>query len=315
MLAAVWWSLAVLTGVLFVAFLGYAGYRLAGAWISEDTYTRENASSLLVQNRPDDWNAFRDADADWSPVLNGVSLAGANLNGANLRRAALDGADFRRASLENADFTEASLVQANLSEASLSNATLDRADCRMADFSRADIAGASFVGATLEGTGLKPEPPSVAVPEVVAEPSMLATLTRYPDKLFALNPAEFEEVVAELLRHQGYDVQLSARKGDGGVDVVAERGTPLGGQERILVEAKRYGRDRRVGVEQVRALLGVTELTGASAGLLVTTSGFTAGAAELASRAPHRLTLAGYDDLLGWLREAARQAGPSESSS
>ena len=85
----------------------------------------------------------------------------------------------------------------------------------------------------------------------------------------------------------GWHVELTRKTRDGGFDGLACRDTSIG-RIMCLLEAKRYRRDRPVGVQLVRALYGTMTDKGASMSVLVTTSSFTACA-----RAVHRVCMSG----------------------
>jgi len=135
---------------------------------------------------------------------------------------------------------------------------------------------------------------------------LLARLKEHPRDLFELRSREFEELIAELLAREGYSVHLTPWTRDGGRDVLATHGS-LGLEHLYLVECKRWSPARLVGVEIVRALYGVVEFERATAGMLVTTSGFTNGALELARRSKHRLALNDYDDVVQWICRSTRR--------
>lgn len=98
-------------------------------------------------------------------------------------------------------------------------------------------------------------------------------------ELLALSPAEFEEAVAELLRHLGYrGVERVGGRGDRGVDIRCRH--PRGGT--LIVQCKRHAPGIRVGSPDVQALIGMVAVHRADGGLLVTTSSFSAPARELA---------------------------------
>jgi restriction system protein len=122
--------------------------------------------------------------------------------------------------------------------------------------------------------------------------------------MYQLRPRQLEELMAELYARQGFDVELTPETRDGGVDLYLVQHTSYG---RLLtvVDCKRKGADRPVKVEVVRQMLGTIEETGASAGVLATTSRFTSGAIKLGERYPFRLGLQDYFDLHSMLRSAA----------
>lgn len=135
---------------------------------------------------------------------------------------------------------------------------------------------------------------------ISANEAILTMVQNDPSSVYGLSPRQFEELVAELLHQQGYEVALTPPSRDGGFDMYAARKDGLG-EFMYLVECKRYSQERPVGVDIVRALYGVVEKQEASAGVLVTTSRFTKGAAEFQRSVRHRLSLRDYLDLQEWL--------------
>lgn len=88
---------------------------------------------------------------------------------------------------------------------------------------------------------------------------------------------DFERLVAESFRHQGYAVTVrGGQGGDGGVDVELRMG-----RDRYLVQCKHW-KARQVGVATVRELFGVMAAEGAVGGFVVTSGTFTADAEEFA---------------------------------
>jgi restriction system protein len=90
--------------------------------------------------------------------------------------------------------------------------------------------------------------------------------------LGTINPYDFQEMVAGLLRGMGYHVVWVALPGpDQGVDIIAQR-DPLGvGGPRLKVQVKRSG--DRMSVRDLRSFLAV--LAEGDVGLFVATGGFT----------------------------------------
>jgi restriction system protein len=135
------------------------------------------------------------------------------------------------------------------------------------------------------------------------------------DYLQAMNPYEFQELVADLLRAMGYHVSWVSPPGkDKGVDIIANI-DPLGTkQPRIKVQVKR--RESAINVEGLRSFLSV--LGADDVGLFVSASGFTGDAlAEARSQERRKITLVdlqGFFDL--WkehydkLTQDARQRFP-----
>jgi restriction system protein len=95
---------------------------------------------------------------------------------------------------------------------------------------------------------------------------------------------EFEQLVGEAFRRQGYGVVRKGGDGpDGGVDLVLTRDG-----EKTLVQCKQW-RAQRVGVSVVRELYGVMAAERAAAGIVVTAGGFTPDANEFANGRKMRL--------------------------
>ena len=92
---------------------------------------------------------------------------------------------------------------------------------------------------------------------------------------------EFEHLVGEAYRRQGYAVHETGRAaGDGGIDLSMSRA-----DEQVLVQCKRW-RTRRVGVKPVRELFGVMTSESATRGILVTCGSFTPAARSFAEGKP-----------------------------
>lgn len=97
------------------------------------------------------------------------------------------------------------------------------------------------------------------------------------DVLQAMSWREFEQLVGEHFRRQGFSVTVLARGGaDGGVDIILSRGG-----DRYLVQCKQW-KARRVGVETIRELYGVMAAERAAGGYVVTSGYFTEEAKRFA---------------------------------
>ncbi|MFE3605136.1 restriction endonuclease [Streptomyces goshikiensis] len=106
-----------------------------------------------------------------------------------------------------------------------------------------------------------------------------------PD-LFAMDPIDFENLVAELFRAMGMEAVTTQRSGDGGVDVEALDPAPIRGG-RIVVQVKRYR--NTVPPTAVRDLYGTVQDKGANKGVLVTTASFGPGSYTFANGKPLEL--------------------------
>jgi len=101
------------------------------------------------------------------------------------------------------------------------------------------------------------------------------------NQLRELDPAEFEQLVGELLRALGIrDVEVTAYHGDKGIDATGVYELAEGLEVRIAVQAKRQQQNVRAPV--VRELIG--GLKPHQQGLIITTSDFGTGARAEAAR-------------------------------
>src|SRR5579863_3389645 len=109
------------------------------------------------------------------------------------------------------------------------------------------------------------------------------------------SPSFFERVIIDLLvamgyggTHQNAATQLG-RSGDGGVDGVINEDRL--GLDRVYVQAKRYATGNQVGRPEVQAFVGSLVGLGANKGVFVTTSTFSAQAAEFVRHLAQRVIL------------------------
>lgn len=110
-----------------------------------------------------------------------------------------------------------------------------------------------------------------------AEQIALEGLEKY---IVSLNPYEFQDLAAALLRGMGYYTPFVAPRGkDGGIDIAAYR-DPLGTQSpRIKVQIKHRGAS--ASVQEIRQLMGLLQKEG-DVGIFISTGGFTPDAKSTA---------------------------------
>jgi hypothetical protein len=125
-------------------------------------------------------------------------------------------------------------------------------------------------------------------------------LSRHFHDIYLLAPRRFEELVADVYKHLGYQVRLTQQTRDGGYDIMLLEGIR---KKQIIVECKRYAPERRITVGIVRQLLGVQLERGVPRGKIVATTDFTEPARATASkvnegRSGYKLELVNADRLL-----------------
>lgn len=117
------------------------------------------------------------------------------------------------------------------------------------------------------------------------------------DALHGMTWREFEMLVGEAFRLQGYRVTETGGAGpDGGIDLVLSQGS-----EKFLVQCKQW-KAFKVSVTVVRELYGVMAANGAAGGFVVTSGRFTEDATEFA--AGRNITLIDGPRLHGLLAQA-----------
>ena len=128
---------------------------------------------------------------------------------------------------------------------------------------------------------------------------LVASVTqgRSPEALEGMSWREFETLVGEAFRLQGWQVAETGGGGaDGSVDLVLRRHG-----ERHLVQCKQW-KAFKVGVQVVRELYGVMAARGAAGGFVVTSGRFTEEAVAFASG--RNVTLVDGSKLFGLIRQA-----------
>ncbi|MEX0718158.1 MAG: restriction endonuclease [Planctomycetaceae bacterium] len=130
------------------------------------------------------------------------------------------------------------------------------------------------------------------------------------DSIRELSWSDFERLLAEAFRRQGYLVEHAGDAGpDGGVDLRLRKAG-----ETTLVQCKHW-RSVKVGVKIVRELYGVVASERATAGIIVATGEFTPDASDFAER--NGVRLIGGEELARMIRgvqKAPPIVSPSESA-
>lgn len=94
---------------------------------------------------------------------------------------------------------------------------------------------------------------------------------RYRERLQTLEPDTFEAFVADLWARDGWTTELTPAGADAGVDVIGRK-DGLTDRE-ILIQAKRYTGDTKVGVRDVREYAGVLEREPNADEMVIVTTG------------------------------------------
>lgn len=130
------------------------------------------------------------------------------------------------------------------------------------------------------------------------------TASKSSDALDGMTWREFEMLVGEAYRLQGFHVSETGGSGaDGGIDLVLTKG-----REKSLVQCKQW-KAYKVGVDVVRQLYGVMAANGAASGYVVTSGSFTKDAQSFA--AGRNVTLVDGPQLFDMIKQARESLGPA----
>jgi restriction endonuclease Mrr len=126
-------------------------------------------------------------------------------------------------------------------------------------------------------------------------------LSKHPELLYQMSPRRFEELIAEILRDMGYEVNLTPATRDGGRDILAVFRVPIG-EILTIVECKRFKPERKVGIDIVeRFMFALDRKDNASFGVVATTSYFSPDARAIEKDFRWRLGLRDFNAIQNWL--------------
>ena len=144
--------------------------------------------------------------------------------------------------------------------------------------------------------------PKIILKEALRIESIIKDIYKNNKLMYSITPTEYEEVIAELLKKQKFDVQLTKRTRDGGFDIIAIQG--LGKfSNKYLVECKRNREDRPIGINVIRSFSDVIKTNNVNKGIICTTSYFSEEAKERERLTPYLLELKDRFDILDWVSD------------
>jgi HJR/Mrr/RecB family endonuclease len=126
-----------------------------------------------------------------------------------------------------------------------------------------------------------------------------------PAELLHFSPRRFEELIADIWKRFGYEVELTKTSRDGGRDIIATRNDEV--RVKVLIECKRYTPPRKVGAPVVQQLYGVLMTEGATKAVVATTAEFSRDAEKIAKTHPWHIDLRDKCGIVDWLRRADRK--------
>lgn len=183
----------------------------------------------------------------------------------------------------------------------------------LANYDGKPLPGANDSLATIlgpDGRPLKPEDADFKTVLLTARgisDALIDELAKRPELMHELSWRKFEELVAELYKREGFEVELTRASQDSGVDIYVFQRAPFG-SFLTVVDCKRYRADRPVEVGLIEKLYGTVMAKDASVGVIATTSYFSKGAKAFQEDRKHRLGLQDFFSIHDMLKQARGDA-------
>lgn len=135
---------------------------------------------------------------------------------------------------------------------------------------------------------------------------LILQISKNKNLIYEVSPREFEQIVEQLLRNEGFETRLTKQTRDGGKDIVAIKKGINGKPIVFYVECKRYAQENKVGAKIVRELYGIQAAEKVNKACIVTTSGFTPDAIKWAKEQNVMIDLVDGDALHNMIIQCAR---------
>lgn len=134
-----------------------------------------------------------------------------------------------------------------------------------------------------------------------------------PEDLYKLHWRDYEIILAEIFKTQGFDVELGPGRNDGGIDITLIQRDPIGDLV-TLVQAKKYASGNKIDLTDVQALYGAQKADGAHSAKFVTTSSYAPVAQRFAGRKNVSMDLATSSHVAEWAKAASHGIIEDKSS-
>ncbi len=134
-----------------------------------------------------------------------------------------------------------------------------------------------------------------------------------PEDLYALHWRDYERLLAEIFKNQGFDVKLGPGSNDGGIDITLIQRNPIG-DIMTIVQAKKYAPRNKVDLTAIQALYGAQVADQVPNALFVTTSSYAPAAKRFAARGNVAMQLATSTEVSNWCRMASHGIIEDKSS-
>ncbi|WP_422923179.1 restriction endonuclease [Singulisphaera sp. PoT] len=114
-----------------------------------------------------------------------------------------------------------------------------------------------------------------------------------PEFLEQISPGDFERLIGEMLSEMGFDTVILYGRHESGFDIILN--LPSG---ETAVVVKKYTAQGRLGIGDVQRLIGSCVVASMRTGLMITNTGYTTSATELAMHSPVPIQLMTLRELL-----------------
>lgn len=141
----------------------------------------------------------------------------------------------------------------------------------------------------------------ILLDDVARIKNLIIDVNKNPEKIFNIKPREFEELMAELFRHNGFEVELTKETRDGGKDIIAIKSLN-GFYNKYLVECRRFSTKRIIGIDVVDRLVRVVQKNNANKGIIATTSYFSRDVRKM-PEVPTLISLLDNPDIFKWIND------------
>lgn len=138
----------------------------------------------------------------------------------------------------------------------------------------------------------------------VINQSFMMDLANNPSRIYNLTSYQFEEVIAELFRKLNYEVTVTPKTRDGGIDIYLANNNEIGAFL-FIVQCKKYSRKHPVGVSVIREIVGIQTVEQYTGSIIVTSSYFTRVARNYIKekKLEHIISLKDYSDICRLLKK------------
>ncbi len=149
-------------------------------------------------------------------------------------------------------------------------------------------------------------PKEINVIVATVNDELIKYLQAHPKELYKLKPRQFEELICEILRNFGWEVELTKATRDGGYDIFAISKDITGAKSSWLIECKKHAERNKVGIDIVRSLCGVKNDLKVANAMIATTSFFSSDVMNT-KNSRYDLELVDYNGIINWLNNGYKQ--------